>query len=261
MVGMLIAINGKGVLAMGYGDSLFCDFWGHIKRLLNYENLYGNLKDADAIFPPLAYWFMMFFARMVTFKNADGAIIRDIATSGYGILVLIMYLVLFVVLFVQAINYSYKENTRYKTLLILVFMCSYPFWGCAFERGNPVIWAMLFLLLGLILRNHEKWYIREIALICIAISAGFKIYPAILGMLYIAEKRMKEACRLIAYGLMVFFAPFLILGERTNFIDYLGTFERYLGKEVYSQTSIIGNCVMLFGNHGVVLGKIIIVLL
>lgn len=261
MFTMLIITNGKAVLTMGYGDSLFCDFWAHINRLLNYENIYGNLKDADAIFPPLAYCFMMFFAKMIAFKNVDGTTTRDIATSGYGILVLIMYLILFVVIFVQVINYAYKENTHYKSFLILVFMCSYPFWGCAFERGNPVIWAMLFLLLGLILRNHEKWYIREIALICIAISAGFKIYPAIFGMLYIAEKRMKEACRLIVYGLMSFFVPFLLLGERANFIDYLGTFERYLGKEVYSQTSIIGNCVMLLGDYGVVFGKIIIVVL
>lgn len=261
MFWLLMFSNGSAMLAMGYGESLFCDFWRHIDRLLNYESIYGNLKDADAIFPPLAYWFLMFFAKMVAFKNVDGATTREIATSGYGILVFVMYLVLFIVLFAQIISYAYHGNNFYKSTLVLILVCSYPFWGCAFERGNPVIWSMLFLLIGLALREHKKWYIRELALICIAISAGFKLYPAIFGMLFIAEKKIKEACRLLVYGLLSFFIPFLLLGDRANLVDYLGTFERYLDKKVYSQTSILGNCVMIFGDQGLIWGKLIILAL
>ena len=89
---MLAISHGKVLLAMGYGDSLFCDFWMHVNRVLNYENIYGNINDADAIFPPLAYIFIMFWANLVSFQNGSGTEIRDIATSGFGILILIMIL-------------------------------------------------------------------------------------------------------------------------------------------------------------------------
>lgn len=123
------------------------------------------------------------------------------------------------------------------------------------------MWAMLFLLLGIFLKDNDNKIIHELSLICIAISAGFKIYPAIFGMIYIVEKRWKEAARLVLYGVFFFFSPFIFWSDRVNIVDYIGTFERYLGKEVYSQTSILGNCIMVFGENGALLGKAIVIAL
>ena len=56
MVCLLWSSEGKAVMNMGYGDSYFCDFWQHIRRLSSEAPIYGS-HDADAIFPPLAYLF------------------------------------------------------------------------------------------------------------------------------------------------------------------------------------------------------------
>ena len=112
MIVMLMVSNGRALLAMGYGESLFCDFWMHIKRILNYDSIYGNMQDADAIFPPMAYVFLSFFSQIVAFKNEQAESIRDIATSGYGILVLVMYITLFVMFFAMAVNYVYSNKTK-----------------------------------------------------------------------------------------------------------------------------------------------------
>ena len=43
---------------------------------------------------------------------------------------------------------------------------------------------------------RTQWLLAGLALVLIAVCTGLKIYPAILGMLYIQEKRYAEAARL-----------------------------------------------------------------
>lgn len=255
MLMLLFVSDGKAMLTMGYGESMFCDFWAHIHKLFNYDSLYGNLADADAIFPPLAYCFLNLFARCMQYDVSG----FNISMTGYGVLILIMYMLIFMTTFVQILNYDYKTNKKVlKIIAPFIFLFSYPFWGCAFERGNPVIYAMLFLYMGIVLRNHSNKVMREISLICVAISAGFKIYPALFGLLWLAEKRYKEAARLLIYGVIAFFLPFIFFGGIQGILEYIGTFTRYIGKDIYSQTSILGNCITIFGEYGKVIGKIVI---
>lgn len=257
MVCLIMGTSGEMVRTMGYGESKFGDLRAHLGRLLQDKSLYGNGEDADAIFPPLAYCFLSVFANVVRNKVDAGISPKDAVNSGYGMLAIAMYLVLFSVIFVQIINCYYKGSNIQKITLGLIFLLSYPFWGCAFERGNPVLWAMLFLLLGMVFMDSDNRILRELALICIAIAAGFKIYPALFGLIYLAEKRYKEAVRLIIYGILFFFVPFIFVGERP--MDYLMSFTLYTGKDMYSQTSIMGNFIAVFGDVGKTLGKIAVV--
>lgn len=257
MFGMLMISKGKVMYVMGYGESLSCDFWNHIRRLLQYDDLYGNLKDADAIFPPLAYCFLQLFAQCL--RHFDSSV--DIATTGYGILLFCMYLIIFAALFIMVLNYSYGSKSKVRHMILpFIFLFSYPFWGCAFERGNPVIYAMLFLFIGLMGRNHTNKIIREIAMICVAFAAGFKLYPALFGLLWIKERKYKDTLRLLLDGVLAFFAPFVFFGGINGIIDYIGTFTRYMTKEMYSQTSILGNCITLFGEHGKNIGRAMVCL-
>ena len=254
---MLWLSNGAAMPVMGYEESISCDFWGHIERLLKYERLYGNPNDANAIFPPLAYCFLQLFAQCFRSAGRDS----NIAVTGYGILVLNMYLLTFMTAFTLMLHYSYKtKSTLFKILMPFIFLFSYPFWSFAFERGNPVIYAMLFLYAGLAMRDHTNKTVRELSLICIAVAAGFKIYPAIFGLLWIKEKRYKESLRLLLYGILLFFVPFVFFGGLQGLADYVQSFFRYLGKDVYSGTSIVGSCIKMFGEQGKAVGKIIIFL-
>lgn len=131
---------------------------------------------------------------------------------------------------------AYKTNSNLKkNIMIGVLLFSYPFFLYAFERGNPVMYTMFFLWGGIVLKDSNSKFLRELGLIFVAISAGFKLYPALFGFIWLAEKRYKEAVRLVIYGLMAFFIPFLFVG---NFTSYLSTFVLYLDKKVYSQTSV-----------------------
>ena len=76
-----------------------------------------------------------------------------------------------------------------------------------------MVYLVLVLLIAfLLMRDSEKKVNREIALICLACAAGLKIYPALFGVLYIKEKRFKEAVRAIIYGVLIFFLPYIFFG-------------------------------------------------
>jgi hypothetical protein len=97
-------------------------------------------------------------------------------------------------------------------------------------------------------------------MMCIAISAGFKIYPAVFGLFWIVEKRYKEAVRLVIYGVVAFFVPFLFFGGVNGFIEYIGTFMRYAGKETYAKTNVIGNIMRTLPIYGQQIGYLIVLL-
>lgn len=255
---LLMLSRGWVLHVMGYGESFFCDFWEHIARLYRGGGgIYADLSDADAIFPPLAYCFLQMFAQCL--RHYDNDIV--LATTGYGILIFGMYLLIFMTAFTIMLNYAYKtENAIKKAVIPFIFLFSYPFWGCAFGQGNPVIYAMLFLFIGMSMRNHENSVIRELAMVSVAVAAGFKLYPALFGLLWIREKRYKESFRLLIYGLVAFFVPFAFFGGIEGVFNYVGTFLRYVGKDIYSTTSILGTCIMLFGEQGKIIGRIVIVI-
>lgn len=236
MYGMLLISRGRYVISLTYDESNFTDFWSHIGRLLFSPNIYTT--DADAIFPPLAYLFLKLFAYPLSYKAEQGQDLEQISHSGYGILAVLMFILLYVWLLMIAVHAFYKtDNTFKKNILLAILIFSYSVWGFAFERGNLVLYAMVFLMLGLALRDSPHKALRELALIFVAISAGFKLYPAIFGFLWIAEKRYKEAARLVLYGLAAFFVPFLFVD---SFTHYLHTFSEYLDKKMYSHASVWG---------------------
>ena len=242
---ILLASKGEFMVSLTYDESNFCDFWNHIGRILFSPNIYAT--DADAIFPPLAYLFLKLFAYPLKFKAEAGDDLWAIAGSGYGILMVVMYILLFAWLFMIAVHVFYKTGTFLKkSVLAGIFLFSYSVWGFAFERGNMVLYAMVFLMFGLALRDSPNKTLREAALLFVAVSAGFKLYPALFGFLWIAEKRYKEAARLVLYGLLSFFLPFLFVD---SFKNYFHTFTQYLDKRYYSHASVWGMLINSFGDN------------
>lgn len=88
------------------------------------------------------------------------------------------------------------------------------------ERGNSVMIVCILLMLALDLRKSRIAWHRELALVMIAIAAGVKIYPAVFGCLYLFEKQWKQAGRLLCYGILCFFMPFLFFGGTDGMVQF-----------------------------------------
>ena len=202
----LIVSKGAFLEKIVYDFSYFADFFDHVRRFyLGLDNVY--LEGMHACFPPLAYMLYGLTASVIYRQNIDNP--DAVSTNGAGMLVLCMLTAMLAAGFVFASFRLYQEqNMAAKKFLIGLLLISYPFW-LAIERGNMSLVVLIVLLYAMALMDSEKGWERELALILIAIAAGLKLYPAVFGVLYLAEKRYREAARLVLYGLFFFLAPFL----------------------------------------------------
>ena len=193
------------------GTDRFMDFFNHISYTKEESaNVYA--AGINACFPPFIYIMYYFLGRLIP----DSAIVRYycMETGSYALLLYVWFSAMVAValtLTIMKMTEKWKSGVC-RIALTGIILTSNIFIFYILERGNSAVIACLFIMWAIILRDSEKKYQRELALIMIAIAAAIKVYPAVFGLLYLFEKRWKEAVRLIIYGLIFFFVPFLFFG-------------------------------------------------
>lgn len=239
------------------GQWEFADYFAHVFYGKDLTKTYNSF-DVDPCFPPLAYLFYHFMYRI----NPAGDLAAgraDIMAYPYSMFLFIVYTVTTAVLFAFSIQFYY-ENTLQKQnknvgcgkvsgksmLLTLTALFSVPFFGSAIERGNAVFLVCALLLFALAFKDSETPWKRELALILIAIAANFKLYPAILGLLYLKEKRYKEAFRLMIYGGVLFLVLFVFFGGIQGIKDYLVIMYLMEGRSIERLTTVRGVVTSLY---------------
>lgn len=207
----LISTGGNALLSImpAQGADQFMDFFNHISYVREPGGVY--FASPHACFPPLIYGMYGLFCRMLP---QDATVMYDpFGTSTHALLLYVVYCVLLAVCFFYSVCRMLKNRTMEFSLAATVaVLLSYVFIFGVTERGNSVMIVCILLLLALELRDSGNVVHRELALLFIAIAAGIKIYPAVFGVLYIFEKRWKEAGRLLLYGIGCFFVPFAWFG-------------------------------------------------
>lgn len=223
----------------------FMDFFNHIYYMEQREICYEITMHV--CFPAFAYLFYLFLNRLIPIEaewNAFG--IRE---SQCGLMVFAMYMVLITAVFcIVTMKFMGGEKKRAGTVLITL-LCSASF-IYLFERGNIVYLVIVLLLLFLYWKESEKPWKREAAILCLAAAAGFKIYPAIFGLLYLKERRYAEAGRAVLYGILVFFVPFIWFGGWQGFLQFLQNLNDvsyYVWEE--GGLNSITHFMILLGNH------------
>lgn len=203
----------------------FSDFFRQIVYASNLKDIYFNTGDAP--FPPFAYLCFNLIYKMnpvdVPIDLSSWKIIQDYQ---YNLLIFMMFMILVIILLVEIIKRILEKNSSF--IFIVSIVLSAPFMAGAIERGNIAIVVCVLLLWAFYLKDSEILWKKELALILIAISAGLKIYPAVFGCIYLKERRWKEAGRLLIYGLIFFFVPFVFTGGidgLRQYVDVLRNFE------------------------------------
>jgi len=189
-----------------FEDDTFGDFYNSIGDGLNpYER--------GLIYPPLMY---VIYGIIELCFPADLRIDLVAIRTIQNVQILFLF---YMIICIYAAAVVFRRIITEKGLLgyVLVFLTlvSYPM-AFAYERGNSIIIAMV--CLSVFLMEYKREGVRKhIAFICLAVSAGIKIYPAIFGLLLIREKRWKDTIIAVIYGIVFFFGPFLFMsGESRN---------------------------------------------
>ncbi len=204
-LGGLVASNGR---FMSYllldGGYFFDDLTRPLSAVYTYDNVYEGGRDM--CFPPLAYTFYLLLGRVL--GNQGLMTQGDIVGNATAILVCTCLLITNVTLIVACFLYFFKGSRAEKMLLAFILPLSFPL-IIAINQGNGILIIVPLVIASVCLRDSQNKVLRELSLIMLAVAAGFKIYPAVLGLLWVKEKRWKETARLIIYGVLLFFGPYI----------------------------------------------------
>ena len=145
----------------------------------------------------------------------------DLSITMEAMLLYIIYTVsAFIFLFCAISTYLKGTSNGQKILIFFaILFTDHIIWG-PIQCGNSSLLVLILLIFAMDYKDSPSRYKREIALILIAIASGIKVYPCVFGLLYLREKRWKDALRLIIYGIFFFFMPFSFFGGIDGLLQF-----------------------------------------
>lgn len=170
--------------------------------------LYGT-EDSLAFehaYLPLSYVVMYYMSKCADYVNMDALAAGMGTTMGLATSAFFMFAIS-AILYVLLYD-AYHGKKIYKFLIATGMMFSSIF-IFSFERGNIIVLTVVCLFFFILNYKNENKIIRELSFVALAMAAALKGYPALFGILLLFEKRYKEAIRLVAYGIIFAFVPFL----------------------------------------------------
>lgn len=184
-------------------------FWDFFHSMADSENP-GLYTDFHVLYPPLVMAPLnMLFHLIPNYETLFDYAVRDNQVG------MIIFVLVFTLIFSAFIAIMYKEKKgshAEKIMFILGIMFSIGVIEII-DRGNEVIFAIVFSSLFLALYNSEKWWKREVSYVSLAIAVVIKIYPVFLGILLLRNKQWSGAIRTAVYWLVLFVTPFLYYGN------------------------------------------------
>ncbi len=192
-----------------------------------YMDFFNSIRDAGAddvytarnnIYPPLSLLIFKILGFLVSddlvnLLNRDRILLQSdqLCMMIYIIFACIIILSMSTIINTYVNRLKWKNNKKEDVLNSVVsftLILSYPVMYCI-ERGNIIILSMIFTMFFVFFKDVDNKIIRELSYISLAIAAGIKLYPAIFGLLLLFEKKYKDAARLVVYGIIAVFLPFV----------------------------------------------------
>ncbi|MBO7451973.1 MAG: DUF2029 domain-containing protein [Clostridiales bacterium] len=202
---------------------VFMDFFHSVT-----DSVQKNPYSYGVLYPPITYLFYRFFAFFIPERHVimGGYVLQHNCSA---MMVYFFYSVIAVLGFGYIIRNFYKDKKTCSWLIVLLVLSGPALF--LFERGNCVIVAFFFLGIYLLWKDSDSKVQRELALMALAISFCFKIYPALFGVMLIKEKRYKDAIRCIIYALLFFLVPFFAFGGIGAVGQWIGGVSHNMDKE------------------------------
>jgi hypothetical protein len=120
---------------------------------------------------------------------------------------LLMFYVAYALSFVEVVERALVQHVDRARAVAVGLLLSYPsLYGI--ERGNVVLYVNLLALVFWFFRDSPHRVVRELSLLGLAVAAGFKLYPALLGLVLLFERHWARAARLVGYGVALLVLPF-----------------------------------------------------
>ncbi len=217
-----VAWDGAGSVMDGFfvnGADIFMDFFNSIRDVAQGSGVY---TWRNVIYPPMANLILLVYSVFVP-KSYSDAIFADRYTwvdhpEAMAAFFACMFIPLFLLLLFC--YKQFKAGNRPAGLLALFTIFNMPVLYML-ERGNILIYSVIAVLYYIFNYNSESKVQRELALLALAFAFSLKLYPAILGVPLIADKRYKDGVRCAIYALLMLILPSFFFGGLYCFVMIL----------------------------------------
>ena len=213
LYGFITNINGdQGAVFCGRAGDYMADYY-NVAEYAATRNPYGYGRETEYVdalqrmYPPLAYVIAYYQSKAADYINFQGP---EAGRTNLGLATSAFFMFFCAAWFMLLIYSSIRKSGLYKALILLCMMLSGIF-IFSYERGNNIFLAALCSSFFVLNYNSENKALAELSYVALAIAAGLKVYPALLGILLIFDKNYKGAFRLILYGIAFGFLPFFFL--------------------------------------------------
>ena len=159
--------------------------------------------------PPLYYVIFAVIKAVIPFDTvaAGGEVLK------FNQISLILFVVLFSILIAGIFFFmmkNLKQKEPIKICVSVLLLLSAPMLY-AYERGSMILAVLILVLAFLQCKDSKKWWVREIGVLCLAVTNGLYIYMIFFIIYFIREKKYKELIRYIIYSIVLWVGPFMVL--------------------------------------------------
>lgn len=184
----------------------FADFW-HVNFIVHENSpYYGDM----ASYPPLVLVFALIFVPFADYSKGYETVYMDGAVAQLSLY--LFYLVFAFLYSFLLLRILEKKGFSFPTQIVILLVSFFTM-GMVYnyERGNFILYALLPALFFYGYYDSENKILRELSYVCLGISAGFKLYPALFALILLREKKFVPFVRCVAYTLLFLFVPFFFL--------------------------------------------------
>lgn len=189
------------------GDA-FMDFFNPMHTVLNgnYSEA-GHYTDIKSTYPPIIKGILWLFAQILP-KNMQILGAKAIRSTTVGILIaVISFMLCYFILYAL-----FKGFTNKKSKLVPLFALFSSPMIFLLDRGNTLFFVLVLCALFVAGYRSKNPLMRHLSYACLGLAAAIKIYPAILGLLVLREKKWKDTLWCLGYGAAFCIVPFFIIG-------------------------------------------------
>ena len=189
------------------------DFWGDatvVTHLVHERNPY---QYQGSIYPPLPYLIYYLFACVS--RVPDGGYSQYFYQPAWTMLFVIFIFVNLEFLW-HICSKQFQKELQFDAMMIGLAICLSGPMLFAFERGNTIILTIVAITIYIFYYDSDCNWEKELALICLAIASNIKLSPVVFGALLVYNRDWKSICKVILYGILLFFLPFFFFEGGTQ---------------------------------------------
>lgn len=191
-------------------DNFMADFFNVQIYIAGWDPYHNPINGSgEKAYLPFTYLILELFNGFFNYSSAN---LSDCYCSSTAMMSCILFTLISVFLLYHSMNCIQTIPSKVKFVILFSSVMLF-----SIERGNIIIFCAALICYFLAFKNSEDNKLRLFSLLCLCVVSVIKIYPAVLGLYLLAEKRYKDILRCIAISIFLIFTPFFFFkGQLEN---------------------------------------------